>query len=317
MTSPELLTVINSFGLLFAVLNSFTLGLRLQIGHLLQHFFQNWQLAARVLLINFVILPALIIGFAAIAPIDADIKIGYCIVALAAGAPFAPALTRLAKGDLAMSTSLFVVMVVVSVIVVPLVLPFAVSALVPGVPDVGIWDIAWPLLAFVIAPLLLGCLMRLRYDELVSTWVRPVVIISLACLLLYVNLFIYAFTSLFVSVWWGAYLAAIAVPILGIAFGSVLSTRNAATRHASVITTAQRSITGAIIVTVFNYTQPLANVSVTVINTIGIIMLLILAIEWGRAQSPKRSVAGTGAASPHDGGPSREGAGHSPEVQGA
>ncbi|MCE0764413.1 bile acid:sodium symporter [Pseudonocardia kujensis] len=295
MPSNELLTVINSFGLLFAILNSFTLGLRLPIFRILEHFFQNWRLATRVLLINFVVLPALVIGFATIAPINPDIKIGFCIVALAAGAPFAPAITRLARGDVAMSTALLLVMVLATVIVVSLVLPLAVSAVVPGVGHVRIWDVAWPLLAFLVAPLLIGCVMRLRYEEAVSSWVSPLLIIQIVCLVLYVNLFIFAFTSLFRDVWWGAYVAAIAVPVLGIALGSVISIRGAATRHASIITTAQRSITGGIIVTVFNYTQPLANVSVTVINTIGIVILVILAFEWRRTRSrhePEPDAAG-------------------------
>ena len=303
MQSNELLIVINAFGLLFAITNSFTLGLRLQVGQILERFFQHRQLAVMVLVINFVILPALIIGFAAIAPMNPDIKIGYCIVALAAGAPFAPAITRLARGDTAMSTSLFVAMVVVTVIVVPLVLPLAVSAVAPGVPYVGAWDLAWPLLAFVIAPLLIGCLMRLRYEEVVSSWARPLLIVQLVALVLYVNLFIYAFSDLFKAVWWGAYAAAVVVPVLGIAFGGVLSLRNGATRSASIITTAQRSITGAIIVTIFNYTQPLANVSVTVINTIGIIILLVLALEWRRTQAHETPAASTPSAPP-----TREGA---------
>ncbi len=298
MPRSETLTVINSFGLLFVITNSLTLGLRLQIGHILAHFLQRWQLAGRVLVINFVILPALIIGFAAVAPINADIKIGYCIVALAAGAPFAPAITRLARGDVAMSTALVLVMVVVTVIVMPFVLPLTVSAVVPGVEQVGTWDVAWPLLAFVIAPLLVGCFMRLRHEEVASSWVRPLMIIEITCLLLYTNLFIYAFTSQFVSVWWRAYLAAIAVPILGIAFGSVISIRDAGSRHACVITTAQRSITAGIIVTVFNYTQPLANVSVTIINTVGIVILLVLAIEWGRARVHRRPAATNSIAAP-------------------
>jgi BASS family bile acid:Na+ symporter len=203
MHTDELLIVINALGLLFAITNSFTLGLTLQVGRILEHFVHHRQLAVMVLVINFVILPALVIGFAAIAPMNPDIKIGYCIVALAAGAPFAPAITRLARGDAAMSTSLFVAMVVVTVIVVPLVLPLAVSAVAPGVPHVGIWDLAWPLLAFVIAPLLIGCLMRLRYAEVVSSWARPLLIVELVCLLLYVNLFIFAFSDLFKEVWWG------------------------------------------------------------------------------------------------------------------
>ncbi|MBN9108888.1 MAG: hypothetical protein J0I34_08905 [Pseudonocardia sp.] len=298
MPSNDLLVVINSLGLLFAILNSFTLGLRFRVGRTLEHFFQNWRLAVRALLVNFVVLPALVIGFAAIVPVDADIKIGFCIVALAAGAPFAPAITRLAKGDVATSESLFLVMVVVTVVLVPFVLPLAVAAVVPGVAHPGIWTVAWPLLAFVIAPLLIGCLMRLRYDEAVSGWARPLLIVQLAGLVLYVNLFIFAFTNLFVAVWWGAYVAAIVVPALGIALGSLISRRNAPIRRATMITTAQRSITGAIVVTIFDYTQPLANVSVTVINTVGIVILLILALEWRRARSREHSVPGPAGATP-------------------
>ncbi|NMO93989.1 bile acid:sodium symporter [Actinomycetospora sp. TBRC 11914] len=284
MPRSELLVVINSFGLLFAIANSFTLGLRIEVGRVLAHFFANWRLATWVLVINFVVLPALIVGFAVIAPMQPDIKIGYCVVALAAGAPFAPAITRLAKGDAALSTALFLVMMVVTVVVVPLLLPLAVRAVAPGVPPVGAWDLAWPLLAFVVAPLLIGCLVRLRYAEEVSGWARPLLVVQLVALVLYVNLFIFAFSDLFKGVWWGAYAAALAVPVLGIALGSVLTLRNRESRHASVITTAQRSITGAIVVTIFGYTQPLANVSVTVINTIGILLLLFLALEWRRAR---------------------------------
>lgn len=293
MPNHTVLTVINAFGIMFAITNSFVVGLRLEIGHILAHFFAHWRPAAWALLINFVVLPALIIGFAAIAPIKTDIKIGYCIVALGAGAPFAPAITRLAKGNVAASTALLLAMMVVTVIVMPFLLPLTVSALAPGAGSVGTWEVAWPLLAFVITPLVVGCLMRLRYAEVVSGWVRPLVIIEITSLLLYANLFIYAFSSEFLSVWWGAYLAAVAVPILGIAFGSVITVKDRSARHASVITTAQRSITAAIIVTIFNYTQPLANVSVTLINTTGIVILLLLAIEWGRAQARKKSMTST------------------------
>jgi bile acid:Na+ symporter, BASS family len=299
MPNNELLVVVNALGLLFAITNSFTLGLRVRVGRVLEDFFHHRRLAVMVLVVNFVIVPALVIGFAAIAPMQPEVEIGYCIVALAAGAPFAPALTRLARGDTDLSTSLFVAMAVVTVIVVPLVLPLAVAAVAPGVPPVGVWTLAWPLLAFVIAPLLLGCLVRLRYDEVATAWARPLLVVQLVALLLYVNLFVYGFSSLFVAVWWGAYAAALAVPVVGIALGSTISRRTAPTRHACVITTAQRSITGAIVVTVFGYTQPLANVSVTVINTVGIVILLVLALEWRRAATPQGAPA-TDAPPTHD-----------------
>ena len=262
MPQGPTLIMLNSFGLLFVITNSLALGLRLHIGQILAHFFQQWKLAVWVLLINFVLLPALIIGFAALVPIPSDIKIGYCIVALAAGAPFAPAITRLAKGNAPMSSTLFVVMVVVTIIVVPFALPPLVSAVVPGVKYIPFWDVAWPLLVFVAVPLLIGILIRLRYEEAAASWVRPLLIICIACLLLYTNLFVYGAWNLFVSVWWsGAYIAAIAVPILGIVFGSLISMKDVGTRHACAIRFVYR---------------------------------LLLSIEWGRrAQAHKGTEAET------------------------
>jgi bile acid:Na+ symporter, BASS family len=277
-------TLITAFGLLFVIANSLGLGLRLPVGQLLANFFHNWQLAVRVLVINFIILPALIIGFTALVPIPNDIKIGYCIIALAAGAPFAPMLTRLAKGDAATSTTLFLVLTVGTAIAVPLALSPAVSAIVPGVARIPIWDVAWPLLAFLLLPILIGCLLRLRYPVTAHA-ARALQIFAITCLLLYANVFIVANWNGFVSAWSsGTYLSAIAVPALGIALGSLISRKSAGTRHASVITTAQRSVGGAIILTIFNYPQPQANVAVTIINTIGIAILLLFSLEWRRTQ---------------------------------
>jgi BASS family bile acid:Na+ symporter len=286
VASDSQTNIITAFGMLFVIGNALSLGMNLKIGEILADFFRNWKFALRVLVINFVLLSGLIIGFAALIDIPSDAKIGYCIVALAAGAPFAPLLTRLAKGDVEMSTTLFVVLIVGTVIVVPLALSPTVTAVVPSVKGVSIWDVAWPLLLFLLTPIVLGCLVRLRYPDAAEHAAKFIQIIAIASLLMYFNIFIITYLSLFGDAWGsGTYGAAFAVPILGILFGSLVSLKNRGTRHASVITTAQRSVSGAIIVTVFNHPQPDANVSVTIINTIGITVLLILSLEWGRAQS--------------------------------
>jgi BASS family bile acid:Na+ symporter len=290
MSDSSVNTIITAFGMLFVIANALALGMRVHIGKVLADFVRGWRLAVVVLVLNFVVLPALIIGFAAVVDIPAEIKIGYCIVALAAGAPFAPLLTRLAHGDVAMSTTLFVALVAGTVIVVPAALSPLVSIVVPSVGFIPVWQVAWPLLAFLAAPLALGCVVRLRYPRFAARTAKGLNLVSIAALLLYVNVFITAYWSLFVQAWGsGAYVAAIAVPLLGILFGSLIALRRWATRRASVITTAQRSISGAIVVTVFAYPQPLANVSVTIINTTGIVVLLVLSLEWGRRSRPVRT----------------------------
>ena len=56
MTTQSLL--INGFGVLFVILNSFGLGLRLSVGKLLAEAFAHWKIAVWALVINFVDHPA-------------------------------------------------------------------------------------------------------------------------------------------------------------------------------------------------------------------------------------------------------------------
>jgi bile acid:Na+ symporter, BASS family len=62
-TLPPALVVCNSLGLLFVILNSLALGLRIQVGQLLAQFFAQWRIAVWVLVINFVVMPLLLIGY--------------------------------------------------------------------------------------------------------------------------------------------------------------------------------------------------------------------------------------------------------------
>ena len=62
-TQSSQIVLINGFGLLFVILNSFGLGLRLSVGKLLAHAFAHWKIAVWALVINFVIIPLLFVGY--------------------------------------------------------------------------------------------------------------------------------------------------------------------------------------------------------------------------------------------------------------
>ncbi len=55
--------LINGFGVLFVILNSFGLGLRLPIGKLLGQVATHWKIAIWALVINFVLIPLLFVGY--------------------------------------------------------------------------------------------------------------------------------------------------------------------------------------------------------------------------------------------------------------
>src|SRR3954452_20109453 len=116
MTTP--LILINGFGVLFVILNSFALGLRLPVGKLLAATSAHWKTVVWALVINFVIIPLLFIGYllTIASSIPGEIKVGFCVAALSAGMPFAPLLARLAKADVSIATTLLVVLTAATIV---------------------------------------------------------------------------------------------------------------------------------------------------------------------------------------------------------
>jgi bile acid:Na+ symporter, BASS family len=309
-TVPPIFVVIVTFGLLFVILNTFVLGMSLQVGHLIAHFLQNWKLALCVIAINFILIPALVIGFAMFvaSSVPTEVKVGFCVVALAAGAPFAPIFTRLAKADVATSASLMIVLMVLTVIVLPLALPAATSTVDPDL-KVSAWDIAWPLLAFFLPSLIVGILVRLRWPDVAREGIHLLGPIALLCLLVHVTLYFYAAWSAFVDAWGTVtYLAAIAIPFIGILSGyvlaSILRLKDVGARHATEITTGQRNVSASILMCIVPFfAYPLVSVSVLSASMIGIIVLLVFSMEWGRAVAQTEPAVATAqtAASGKDG----------------
>jgi predicted Na+-dependent transporter len=121
--------VIANVGILtFVVASMAPLGLSLTINQILTPL-RNGRLVIIALLANFVLVPALAFAIKALIPMDEGYAIGLILLATAAGAPFLPKLVQVAKGAIALSVGIMVLLMVTTVIYVPLVLPL----LLPGV----------------------------------------------------------------------------------------------------------------------------------------------------------------------------------------
>ncbi|HEX8034329.1 MAG TPA: bile acid:sodium symporter [Ktedonobacterales bacterium] len=299
-TQPTVVVLVNGFGLLFVILNTFALGLRIPVGRLLAQSFVHWQIAVWVLGINFILIPLLFIGYllTVAASIPGQIKVGFCVAALSAGMPFAPLLAKVARANASIATTLLVTLTVATIIVLPLGLPLAVAA-VDAQLKVSVWDVAWPLLLFMLLPLVLGCAFRFWWPDLAPPLRRWLVPFAILCLLLNVNFTLYAFWNLFVQTWdTGSYLAAVAGPFIGLGCGyllvSILRVHDVGIRHATEITTAIRNIAPMLLVMIFPFgAYPLVSVSITILNSIGITVVLVFALAWRHAIAPKGTAAGT------------------------
>ena len=293
--------LINGFGVLFVILNSFGLGLRLTVGKLLGEAFAHWKIAVWVLVVNFVVIPLLFIGYllTIASSIPDEIKVGFCVAALCAGMPFAPVLAQLAKADVSIATTLLVLLTVGTIIALPLGLPLAVDA-VDVQLKVSVWDVAWPLLLFLLLPLVLGCGFRVWWPDLTPPLAQWAVRIAILCLLFNLNFTLVAYWNLFEQEWGTkSYIAALAGPVIGLGCGyllvSSLRVKDVGIRHATETTTAIRNIAPMLLMMIFPFAaDPLVTVSITIINTVGMVIVVLFVLMWRRAASPSDTHATTG-----------------------
>jgi bile acid:Na+ symporter, BASS family len=299
-TQPSQAVLINGFGALFVIFNAFGLGLRLPVGRLVAQAFTRWKIVVWALVINFVIIPLLFIGYLlTIADsIPGEIKVGFCIAALCAGMPFAPILAQLAKANVSIATTMLVVLTLGTIIALPIGLPFAVDA-VDAQLKPSAWDVAWPLLLFLLLPLVLGCGFRVLWSDLAPPLERWALRIAIVSLLFNLNFTLFAYWNLFVDTWdTGSYVAAFAGPVIGLGCGyllvSSLRVKDVGIRHAAETTTAIRNIAPMLLMMIFVFgSDPLVTVSITILNTVGITIVLLFVLMWRRAASPADAHATT------------------------
>jgi BASS family bile acid:Na+ symporter len=90
---------------------------------------KNWSFVLKMLLANFVLAPLFMIVALYFAPFDPSLKAGLVIFCLGAGAPFLIKLTQTAEHEVALGAAVMMLLMVVTVIYLPFVLPLVLSGI--------------------------------------------------------------------------------------------------------------------------------------------------------------------------------------------
>ena len=161
----EVLQTVAQLGILaFVVTSMLATGTSLTIAQIIDPL-RNARLLIAMLLANFVAVPALAFLITRILPMDTPASTTLILLGTMAGAPFLPKLAQAAKGDVAFSVGLMVLLMVVTIAYAPLVVPLLLEG-----ADVAAWDIARPLLFMMLLPLGLALFCRERYPDLAMGW---------------------------------------------------------------------------------------------------------------------------------------------------
>ena len=151
--------IMNLSTLVFVVTSMLAMGLSLTVAQILAPL-RNTRLVILALAANFVLAPIAAYLITQAFPLTDSLKTGLILVSTAAGAPFLPRLAQMAKGNLAFSVGLMVLLMVTTVLYMPLMLPL----LVGGV-TVNPWDIARPLIFLMLFPLAAALFVKARYTQ--------------------------------------------------------------------------------------------------------------------------------------------------------
>ena len=227
----------------------------------------------RAMIASFVLVPLLAAGIARALRLDTAETIGLVLLGCAAGSPFLVKLTGIAAGDVALGTSLLVLLVPMTVVL----MPFMVPALAPEA-KVSAIAVAKPLLLTLLVPLALGMFVKRRvprWADRAQPATQVVSTISLIALLVFT---LAANLPHVLAVLASRSVVAIILLIAGaFAVGYLVASPRPERRVVLALGTAQRNIAAATIVAVEDIKDPDTLVLVVVASVIGLCVLIPIA----------------------------------------
>ena len=266
--------------LIFVVSSMVAMGLGLTIAQVTAPL-RNLRLVSLSLLANFVLMPACAVVLARVLRLDEPLGVGLLLLGTAAGAPFLPKLTQIAKGNLAFAVALMVLLMVITVAYMPLVLPI----LLPGV-SVNPVRIALSLVVTMLLPLGVALAVNAKLPAAAAR-AKPLFdrLSTLGLILVVVLLVVVNFNKVLSVFGTGAILAGLVFIVVGYALGWILGGPAADTRPVLGLGTAQRNIAAALVVGAQSFSDPSVVVMVVVVAIISLLILLPMSRLLARRRS--------------------------------
>ena len=283
----EILNVIAQLaGLVFVVGSMLAMGLSLTVPQIIQPL-KNARLVILALVANFILVPALAYGLTAIIPVSEGQRIALILLATAAGAPFLPKLAQAAKADKAFSVGLMVLLMVVTVIYLPIVLPLLLSGV-----KVNPWDIAKSLIVTMLIPLAIGLFIKARYSDTALHLQPTFAQASNTSLMLMMGiLLVLNVRNILAAIGTGGILAGIIFIVVSFVIGYLLGGPGSDTKAVLGLGTGQRNIAAALVVAGQNFDDPDVLITLIIVALVGLFILMPLGGELGKRKAAKSEPA--------------------------
>ncbi|MEM9775211.1 MAG: bile acid:sodium symporter [Chloroflexota bacterium] len=275
---PEVFRIVfNGLVLVFVLSSMFDLGLSLTLKEITAPL-KNGSLIAKALIANFVIAPLIAYLLIQVVGLAEPHAIGLTILAAAAGSPILAKLSKIAKGDLAYTVGLIVLLQVVTIVLAPALL----TLLLENV-EIDALAMLRTLVVTMLLPLIAGLFVKARYDEMARKLSPYMSQASSVTLMIQVALGLLLGVGQLIALFGtGAILAATLFAILTLITGYFMGGPEQGGRIVTGLGTSQRSISASMLITIENFSDPA--VLVMVITGAGLMMVInsLVAGEFGR-----------------------------------
>jgi bile acid:Na+ symporter, BASS family len=236
-------------------------------------YWREWPFYLKMLVANFIAAPAAMWLLLKVWPLPVEYMAGLAVFSLCAGAPFLIKLTAVSEHDLALGAATMMLLVLATIVVVPAALPLLVPAL-----SVDGGAMAWTLARQLLLPMIIGALVASLLPDLnrrLQPWVAWIANIALNVVL--VATIVGYLPEMPAIIRSGALILGLLFVLAAFGLGYLAGWGNDALEDIGGLATAQRNTAAAMLIAVSSFTDPTVFVLITLVNTIGIGLLIAIA----------------------------------------
>jgi BASS family bile acid:Na+ symporter len=259
-----------------------TAGLGVSLSELVE-VVRSVPLLFRAGLANYVLVPAIAVLLLYIFQAKPMVAAGFLLVTVCPGAPFAPSLTAMSKGNVPVSVGLMVILGASSALLAPLLLTLLMPLIARGHDlKIDTVKIVATLLMSQLLPLAIGLVIRSRRPHLAQRLLKPLNAVTGILSVVVFTLIIAIQYQTLADIRARGYIGICVLILLCLAMGWILGGRPIAIRRAMALSTAARNVGVALVIATASFPGTSAVSSVIVFAIFQTILLASIALLLGR-----------------------------------
>jgi bile acid:Na+ symporter, BASS family len=247
---------------------------------------RKWRAVLACAVANYVCVPAAAVGLLLLFHAKPMVAAGFLVVAVCPGAPYGPPLTGIARGNVPSAVGLMVILAASSAILAPLLLGFLLPLMAGNEPlTIDAIKLVTTLLVTQLLPLLAGLVLRHKRPDVAQRLSKPARKLSAILNLTVFGLILAVQFRMLLDIRLRGFVGMAALLALSALAGWLLSERGTENRRAMALMTSVRNVGVGLVIIAGSFPGTPAVTAGLAYGLFQIIVMMLVAIVWGRSTS--------------------------------